>query len=123
MNQKGTLTLQRDSFDPSRTLLILNGQAVASIPWQACNEIADSFRRAARAGEEYEKANIIIAQDAALVRTGAPFALSNNPKIREAAYSDAQWDSAARKAMPLRGAPSPRAVGTPSLIKHRNGEH
>jgi hypothetical protein len=118
MPAKGSLQLRRDPSDPSRTLIVLNGQAVASVPWEQCDEIARSFLRAARAGEEYAKANEIIAADAALIRTGAPFALSSHPKIRDAAFSEAQWGDT-RKHMPMKGAPSPRRCGVPSLVKHR----
>ena len=117
MPRKGRLELRRDQFDPSRTLIILNGGVVASIPWEACDDIADSFRRAARAGEEYAKANLIISQDALLRRTGAPFTLSNNPRIQSEAHKDAQWDSRARKGMPLASVPTARKVGTPTFRK------
>lgn len=118
MPAKGSLALQADPSDPTRTLIILNGQAVASVPWQTCDEMANSFRRAARGGEQAEKAAQVAQADALLIRTGAPFALSNNSKIREEAYKEAQWGDA-RKGMPLLGAPSKRACGTPSLIKSR----
>lgn len=114
----GTMKLVQDSHDPTRTLLILDGKVRACIPWQQCDEIAKSFTRAARAGEQYEKANLIIPAEAALIRTGAPFALSNDPKIRDAAYAEAQWGDA-RKQMPMRGVPSPRQLGVPSVIKSK----
>jgi hypothetical protein len=119
MNPKGELTLVRDSFDPTRTLIVLNGKAVASVPWQTCDEIAKSFTRAARAGEEQEKANSIVLAEAALIRSGAPFSLTSDSKIRDDAFTEAQWNSHMRKRMPMRGAPSKKRLGTPTIIKHR----
>lgn len=118
LKPRGQLQLRRDPSDLSRTLILLNGEVVGSIPWQGCDEIAKSFVMAARTGEQYAKAAEIAQADALLIRTGAPFALSNDPKIREEAYKEAQWGNA-RKGMPLLGVPSPKAVGTPSVIKTR----
>jgi hypothetical protein len=109
--------LRRDQLDATHTLMVFQGRVVASIPWQACLEVGASFTVAARKGEELAKAPDIIAQDALLVRTGAPFALTDNPRIRDASYNDAQWDPHVRRAMPLRAVPSPRQCGTPTLIK------
>jgi hypothetical protein len=119
MPAKGSLSLRADPSDPTRTLIVLNGQAVASVPWQQCDEIARSFTRAARAGEEHEKANEIVLADAALIRTGAPFSLTNNRRIRDAAYSAAQWDSHVRNGMPMASVPSQRRCGTPTVIRTR----
>lgn len=110
--------LERDPHDPTRTLITMGGAQVGSVPWIACYEISASFSRAARAGEEHEKANDIIEADATLIRTGAPFALSNNARIREESFKEAQWGDA-RKRMPLLGVPSAKGCGTPTVIKHR----
>lgn len=118
MPANGKLQLRRDPSDATRTLIILNGQAVASVPWQQCDEIARSFKIAARSGEQIEKAEQIVVADAALIRTGAPFSLTNDARIRDAAYSEAQWGDA-RKHMPLLGVPSRRRCGTPTVIGHR----
>jgi hypothetical protein len=119
MARRGTLELKRDQLDATRTVVIWDGKPIASIPWQQCDEIAASFTRAARAGEEQAKGNQIIRAQALLERTGAPFALSNDPKIRDAAHTEAQWDSGVRRTMPLRGTPSARKTGIPTIIKHK----
>lgn len=113
------LDIRQDDRDPTQMVLLLNGQLVAYLPWRIADEVASKIRGVARKCEEYEKANSIILADAALIRSGAPFSLTSNPRIREESFKEAQWDSAVRKAMPLRGVPSPKACGTPTLIKHQ----
>jgi hypothetical protein len=117
----GPFMLERDTVEPRRTLIILGTAKLGSVDWSSCFEIAASFRTAARMGEEIAKAPQIIAQQALLTRTGAPVGLSNNRKIQDAAYTDAQWDSAARKGMPMRAdtVPSARRCGTPSVLRTR----
>ncbi|HET8932233.1 MAG TPA: hypothetical protein VFN67_02280, partial [Polyangiales bacterium] len=86
--------------------------------WQDALEFARMVIGAARAAEEYANANQQIAQEALLIRTGAPFSLVTDSKMREAARTEAQY-GAARKQMPLLGVPSSRAVGSPTITKQR----
>lgn len=116
---KKTLTVTRDPGRPSEVVLLLDGKYVCNIPWRQADEVARLIRGAARHAEEWEKAEIVAGQEALLIRTGAPFGLSTNKKIREVAFTDAQWDSKARRAMPLASVPSRRQCGTPTFVKHR----
>jgi hypothetical protein len=116
MSKRKGLTIQQ-YYD--QVVLLLDGKFMCTMPWQVADEIASMVRSIARLAEEYAKANAIIAQDALLIRSGAPFSLTNNPKMREQSFNDAQWDPTARKSMPLAGVPSAKEVGAPSLIKHR----
>lgn len=111
--------LRPDPHDLTRTLMIVSGKASAAIPWTTCIQIASSFRVAARKGEEYAKANDIIRDQALLVRTGAPFAFSDDPRILDAARTEAQWGDT-RTQMPM-SIPSPRGVGTPEIFHSRDG--
>lgn len=103
--------LQQDPLEASRTLIIVGAVPIACCTWEVCLTLAAAFRRSARGGEEQAKATELVRAQALLTRTGAPFALTTDPRIREAAYTDAQWDSSVRKAMPL-SVPSAKAVGT-----------
>ena len=112
-----SLTFQRDPNKPQRVVILLDGKYMCSMDWQVADQCADALRSVARKAEEYAKANHIIDQSALLIRSGAPFALSSDPKIQDAAYTQAQWDTKARKAMPLAGVPTPRSFGTPNIVK------
>lgn len=112
------LDVRIDDNDPTRMALLLDGTFIAFLPWRTADDVIRVIAGAARKCEEYEKANSIIIADSLLIRTGAPFALSNNPKIRDAAYNEAQWGDS-RKRMPLASVPSARACGTPTFRKHR----
>jgi hypothetical protein len=117
------LTIRRDPNAPTEVVLLVDGQYVCNIPWQAADRVAQALIRSARLCEQEANANKIIRADALLIRTGAPFSLTSDPRMRAAAFTDAQWDSAARKGMPIRknpvtGAwtvPSKRDTGTPEL--------
>lgn len=108
-----------DENNPGMVILVVEGKRICDMPWQVSDQMATAFRQAARIAEERQKANKIIIADAALIRSGAPFALTNNPRIRDEAYKTAQWDSQVRRAMPMRGAPSAKATGTPKIVKSR----
>lgn len=108
-----------DESNPGMVVLVVEGKRVCDMPWQVSDQFATAFKQAARIAEERQKANKVILADAALIRTGAPFSLTSDVRIRAEAFKLAQWDSKVRRAMPMRGAPSPRAVGTPTIRKSR----
>lgn len=111
------LNIIQDPDQPTHVAFIHNGRKLFNVPHELACEIARLTYQQAKKCEEYQNVNRIIAQDALLIRTGAPFSFTSNPRIREESFKQAQWDSAARKGMALRGVPSPKAVGTPSFVK------
>lgn len=113
---KSSLTFARDPARPDRVVILMDGKFVCDMPWQKADECATALRATARKAEEYAKAPTLIQAAAALIRSGAPFALTGNYEIQQAAYTAAQWDPALRK-LPLAAVPSPRDVGTPTVIQ------
>lgn len=79
--------------------LIVDGKRVADIPWRNARQIAAALKQKANLAEEIENVERAINDNAIIARSGAPFALSTNKKIKEAAWTDAQWDTALRKWM------------------------
>jgi hypothetical protein len=117
-SQGVNLTITRNPNKPENVVILVNGRYVCEFDWKTADDVAALIKATARHAEEYAKANQIIAHQALLTRTGAPFGLSNHPKIQEEAYKEAQWGDA-RKRMPIIGVPSPKTCGTPSLVKHK----
>lgn len=99
-------------------MLELDGRYLCDMPWQVADRLIRALRVVTRRAEEHADAQRIITQDAVLIRSGASFSLTDNRDLRAAAYRAAQWDRDLRR-MPMRGVPSPREVGTPSLRKTR----
>lgn len=112
------ITITRDQNHPDKVVLLKDGVYVCDMDWSVARAFARGVMSVSKLAEEYANANKLISQEALLIRTGAPFALSTkaNPKIREAAYSEAQWGNS-RKQMPL-SVPSARECGTPTVTKH-----
>lgn len=113
-----SLTVTRDHNHPDKVVFLMDGKYVCDMDWSIALEVAKIVRHVAKLAEEYAVANKLIIQDALLIRSGAPFALTNNRKIREASYNEAQWGKEAKR-MPLAGVPSRKEVGAPSLIQHK----
>lgn len=99
-----------------RVLLTIDGRSW-ELPWQAALELSRMLMGAARQCEELAVANRLIADQALLIRAGAPFALSNHPKIRDAARTEAQWDSQLRRYIPLPPWRRPVEFGVPSVTQ------
>lgn len=99
----------------SRVLLIFNGKLVATLPWQAAKDVAKAIHMQSKAAEEFDKALTVIGDEAFLIRTGAPFSLTSNPKIRQEAFKESQYLNQL-PAPPL--IPSSECVGTPTIIGH-----
>lgn len=96
-----------------RVVFAIEGRAYV-IPWQAALELGRALTTKGREAEEFAAANRIIADQALLERSGAPFALSNNRLIRSAARTAAQWDSLLRRY--IKATPRPEQVGVPTVI-------
>lgn len=98
--------------------MVVDGKYIGTFPWQKAQETGRILHHLGKKAEQYAKANELIVADAALIRTGAPFSLTDDRKIRGAAFAEAQWGGT-RKRIPLAGIPSPKRCGTPSLVKER----
>lgn len=79
--------------------LIVDGKRVADIPWRNARQIAAALKQKANLAEEIENVERAINDNAIIARSGAPFGLSTNRKIKETAWTEAQWDTALRKWM------------------------
>lgn len=98
-----------------RVLLTIDGKAW-QLPWQTAISLGRALQAKGRQAEEVASANRIVADQALLLRAGAPFSLTDHPKIRDAARSEAQWG-------PLRRYLKPRwpsvDFGVPSIRQEK----
>jgi hypothetical protein len=117
------LRVTRDPSHPDQVLVLKDGTLAFGMSWSQALEFAKLIAGAARRAEEYSKANQIIGAEALLIRTGAPFGLSLSKAIREASYNAAQWDTTARKGMPLAKIPSRREVYAPTIKKEPRADN
>lgn len=108
------ITIRREG---TRVLLIVDGRAVAEMPWRKADELAVAIRSKARAAEEQEKALEVARDNAILLRAGVRIGLSDDPRIREETGKIAAWDRNLRRYMPG-GIRSQELVGTPAVINH-----
>lgn len=72
-------------------ILYIDGRAT-ELPWEAAKIIANGLMEKALMAEEYAKAEEIIFDQAIMYRSGAPFALSDNPKIKDEAKKEALYN-------------------------------
>ena len=77
--------------EDTRVLVIEDGRAVFDMPWEAALELAKAITAQAKKAEEIAKADQVIEDAAVLMRSGAPFGLSNNRDILKAAKQEAAW--------------------------------
>lgn len=97
-------------------VLWLNDGAMAfSAVKDDMREIWRAVTAGCRKAEEFAKAELVIADNAILFRSGAPFGLSDHPKILEETVKAAQHDRDLRRFMPG-GIRSTELHGTPTLI-------
>lgn len=99
-------------------LIFMDGQKVMDLPWDAALNLARAIKIQARRIEEQVKALKIIQDNAMLLRSGAPFGLSNDPKIIEESKKEALYNPKLRKYMPFKGITSQEAFGRPTIIQH-----
>ena len=97
-------------------LVIVDDRAVLQCPWNAVLDIAHELIAKAREAEEYAKAENIIFDNALLIRSGAPFGLSNNRDIVAESVKEAGHNTTIRRHMPG-GIKSETIVGAPVVRK------
>lgn len=95
----------------------INDDTFLELEWQKADELATALKAVARIAEAYEKAEKIIQDSALLMRGGAGFSLSNDPKILDAARNEAAFNSELRRKLPG-GVKSEEVVGLPTILKH-----
>ena len=109
-------------------IVMAGADPVMDMTWQKADELAAALTRMARRGEEYEKANQIIADNALLQRSGANFGLSDRPDINGETIKEALYNKTLRRLMPWRqknvshGIEAIRSrgvVGSPALTKQK----
>ena len=105
-----------------RVVIILDGKG-ADLPWEAALELGRGIITQARRIEEEIKAEEIIADQAFLIRSGAPFGLSRNLSILNEAGKEAVYNPELRHCIPSTGGigaiNSRGIIGQPNLIQHR----
>lgn len=99
--------------------MVIDGKLVAVLPWQKALEVAAALHSVSKMAEEYDVAanGSLILDQAILMRAGAPFSLSGNRAVNEAAKTEAQWGKL-RRYMPSPSIRSGEKFGTPTIIRH-----
>lgn len=98
------------------------GEFALVVEWSHAIEIGKALIAAGRLGEEYDKADQIALDSAALIRSGLMIRLANNTDIHKMAMHEAQWNSDLRRYIPQ--APNIRSdakFGVPRLKHRQNG--
>jgi len=110
-------TIKRDGSD---VLIVMDNRRVLALPWDAALVMAKAITIQARRIEEEVKALEIIADQALLMRSGAPFGLSSHPVIIEEAKKEAVHNPKLRKYITGKraGGIGGSIVGAPNVIRH-----
>jgi len=106
--------------DGNHVLLLINGALVQIMPWQRALECAAALQSVARKAEEWDKAEAIAMDQAILMRSGAPFGLTDHPRIQQEAIKLAGHDRDLRRYLPS-GIKSKSVVGTPTVSHIKPG--
>lgn len=112
-------TVRAEGLD---VLVFFDGRKIMDMPWDVALRLAKAITIQARRGEEQVKALQIVADNALLLRTGAPFGLSNDPNIIEESKKEALYNPKLRKYLPFKGITSQEALGKPTIIQHKPKE-
>ena len=101
----------------NKVFVNINDDTFLELEWQKADEFAAALRATARVAESHQKAARIIADSALLMRGGAPFSLSNDPRVLDAARNEAAWNRDLRRQLPG-GVKSDEVLGLPTIIRH-----
>jgi hypothetical protein len=98
--------------DLGKILVIGNGRLLFDMPAAVARQVWRAVKGKAKLAEEHDAADRVIADNALLLRTGAPFGLSDNPRILAESAKEAAHNRDLRRFIPggvqadrLRGAP------------------
>lgn len=104
----------------TRVIVLHNGKALMDLTWDAAKQLSRAILIKALLAEEEAKAWDIIADQAILTRTGAPFGLTSNPAMLHEAGKEAAWNRDLRRYIRGKhagGIESQATVGTPAIIR------
>jgi hypothetical protein len=105
----------------NRILLLKNGVLLIEMPYQAALGLSQALRVKAKEVEEEVCAEQIIADQALLLRAGAPFGLTAHRAILRESIKTAQFDRDLRRYLPG-GIASKAIVMAPRIIQHALGK-
>jgi hypothetical protein len=88
---KRDLIAIRITHDGDHVQLVVNGALVFNIPWQQALDVSRAIHQHAKRAEETAKAEQIIHQEAALMRSGAPLSLVTRWDMKREAGKEAAW--------------------------------
>lgn len=103
--------------DGAKVFVNINDDTFLELEWQKADELAAALKACARLAEGHEKAAQVLLDTAFLMRSGAPFTLSNDPKLLDAARNAAAFDKTLRRQLPG-GVKSQEVVGLPTILRH-----
>lgn len=86
-------------WEESKVLLEVDGKLVLDCPYDVAIEIARQLFIAAKHAEEWANHDNIVLDSAILMRSGAPFTLTNNPAMLDEAATEAAWNTTLRRNM------------------------
>lgn len=78
-------------------LLIVNGRAVLQMPWDAALVLSRAIYTQAKKAEELANADLLIADNALLMRAGIPLDLTTRPELLNESRKEAAWNSSLRR--------------------------
>lgn len=102
----------------ARVLLLIDGKRVEGMPHHAAMQLSRALAGVAKLADEWDQAERIVADQALLMRAGAPFGLSDNPKIIAEARKQAELDRDLRRYLPRPAIPaiaSRETFGAPTI--------
>lgn len=97
-------------------LVNLDERVFLEITPEAALELAAAIRQQALRAQEYRDRDRLSMEGALLLRTGAPFTLSDRPDVLDRARLEAAWNTGLRRALPA-GVKAESLVGVPKVIK------
>jgi hypothetical protein len=102
-------------------VVIMNGVAILDVPYTAADQIAREMLAAARRAETTAKAEKVIVEEATLLRIGAPFSLTQDPRLIAEARNEAAHNRDLRRRFPFIVPPEDGPqLGTPSGVFHKS---
>jgi hypothetical protein len=104
----------------TEVVLLFNGRRVCSLPWGHALQVAQALTVQARRAEELEKHERVAFDHGLMLRTGAPFGLAFNARVRQLGEHAAVWNGKLRRYLPG-GVKSKEKVGTPA-VRHAKPE-